>query len=591
MFTSLRFPSPRSTWRSNGEHATRRWATFLVGAVIVLILGNACVAVAAPLGNKILAKAPSDECFVDVGSPLNSYDPAFYPNGVKCTAPAVPKVNQAYVWGLTKSGSKLWFGTVANTLCLVVGGILGFSDPIETPSYVCEFNQNQQFHSDSRPPQILSYEPKHKKLTAFTMLQIPQLQSTLGLRSAGSLGNMVFLAGPSWGFSVNMFAFDSPSGAFLGFKSFPMYSDIRTWAVYKGVLYAGVQNKADSTGRVLRWIGTPANPFVGGPNNNGFEEVGTLDAEAANLAVHMGRLYATTWTGFLALNPSPTLAGLFMSPAIDPVNGLTTNDPWTKVWSIDQYESDPNVASTLAGGAIASYCGKLYWGMMQIPFSGAEVLAEKYPANFTDAASLATAFLGTTRPIPIFRCCGNPSAAPNVELLYGSVLLPVYDSVLNRFNFQPNNMHVPPLYGPAGFGNPFNTYTWSMAVYKNKLFVGTFDWTYLLLDGLVLIPQFFDGSGLLNIPTLFGLENILEGTMAPAAVGAGADLWRFDSPKKPALPESRTGVGNHLNYGVRNMVADDALYVGSANAMNLKTDPGTRRNPKPMGGWELRVLY
>jgi hypothetical protein len=47
--------------------------------------------------------------------------------------------------------------------------------------------------------------------------------------------------------------------------------------------------------------------------------------------------------------------------------------------------------------------------------------------------------------------------------------------------------------------------------------------------------------------------------------GYGADLWRFDSPNGPAKAESLTGVGNYLNYGVRNMIADACnLYLGMA---------------------------
>ncbi len=49
--------------------------------------------------------------------------------------------------------------------------------------------------------------------------------------------------------------------------------------------------------------------------------------------------------------------------------------------------------------------------------------------------------------------------------------------------------------------------------------------------------------------------------------------------------ESLNGLGNYLSYGIRNMVADACnLYVGMANAMNLRT------SGKPQGGMEFRVL-
>lgn len=46
-----------------------------------------------------------------------------------------------------------------------------------------------------------------------------------------------------------------------------------------------------------------------------------------------------------------------------------------------------------------------------------------------------------------------------------------------------------------------------------------------------------------------------------------------------------SGLGNYLNYGIRNMVADGStLYLGMANPMNLRTDPD---DDVPEGGWEL----
>jgi hypothetical protein len=65
----------------------------------------------------------------------------------------------------------------------------------------------------------------------------------------------------------------------------------------------------------------------------------------------------------------------------------------------------------------------------------------------------------------------------------------------------------------------------------------------------------------------------------------GADLWTFSSRPAPATPASRSGVGNFTNYGVRTIVATpDALYLGTANPMNLLTDPS---DSVPEGGWEL----
>ena len=68
----------------------------------------------------------------------------------------------------------------------------------------------------------------------------------------------------------------------------------------------------------------------------------------------------------------------------------------------------------------------------------------------------------------------------------------------------------------------------------------------------------------------------------------GADLFFFPTALCPAIPESLDGAGNYTNYGIRTMVSDDeALYLGTANPMNLLTDPD---DEIPEGGWELMKL-
>jgi hypothetical protein len=545
----------------------------------VLLLGLATSSFAGILENQLLEKAQPDECFVAIGSSDNQF-PATLP----CSDPAAtPKVNQAYVWGLAESNSQLWFGTVANTQCLVIAAYLGYTTPFETPSYVCEFDASQFHGTDWRPPEIFSYDLGSKTLTAKSSAA-PLLAATLGIRSAGALGNVVILAGPALPpqVGVNLFAFDSNTGNSLGSTTLPDYTDIRQWVVYGDTLYTGVQYK-DGT-RILRWTGTPDNYFS-------FQEVGTLDAEAAYLVAHGDRLYATTWGGVLTGGKSPS--GLWMGPQI-PQSGLTPAnvDDWQEVWQVNDYEPDSVTASTLVGGALASYQGQLYWGLMQVPITGALAHYAAYPDAPHATLDVILSIIGTTRPIPIFRCCGQASGG-KTELLYGSTVLPVYDENTQSWKVQSNNMHMAPRFGPAGFGNPFNTYTWSMATYQGRLYVGTFKWSYLLVDGLSVFASALglSGSDLLSgPPQIGGFSNFLNGSTLNSGQRQfgffGADLWRFDRSDRPAAAESVDGLGNYLNYGIRTMLSDtDNLYVGTANPMNLKTVPG-----QPDGGWELRML-
>jgi hypothetical protein len=66
----------------------------------------------------------------------------------------------------------------------------------------------------------------------------------------------------------------------------------------------------------------------------------------------------------------------------------------------------------------------------------------------------------------------------------------------------------------------------------------------------------------------------------------GANLFSFADTSSPAVLENGTGIGNPLNYGVRNLLpAANQMWVGMANNMNLLTTPG-----EPDGGWELIEL-
>ena len=165
-----------------------------------------------PLDGKLLAKAQPDECFDGIGAP--------YPPGPPC-ASGQPKVNQAYVWGIAKTGPQIWFGTAANVQCMVIGGMLGLELPHQTESWVCEFGESQLSPplpgalGDWRPPRIYRYDT----LTEMLVEKSPadaRLARTLGLRSAGQLNDVILLAGPALDVGVNVFAFQADTGAYLG---------------------------------------------------------------------------------------------------------------------------------------------------------------------------------------------------------------------------------------------------------------------------------------------------------------------------------------------------------------------------------------
>ncbi|WP_432843333.1 hypothetical protein [Dactylosporangium sp. CA-092794] len=521
----------------------------------------------AATGAQLLAQAAPDECFAGVGQP--------YPSGPPCGT-GTPKVNQSYVWGLTRSDDRIWFGTGANVQCLTLGTSLAQTQPTQNDDYVCEYGSSQLAKQlggfpaqlgDWRPPKVYLYDTSAGQLTDKTgditgrsSTDGQRLETTVGMRAAGSNNGVVLLGGPGL-IGINLFAFDSESGRYLGSTTIPEYGNIRHFVVADGALYAGVGigPQGDAGGAVLRFTGRTANPFA-------YTVVGALPSQVADLVVHQDRIYVTTWPS-AGGTTTWTAAGVWASPPLaDGRPGLNRDDTtgWRQVWNVNQYEPDPVVASTYGLGALASYGDYLYWGTMHVPLQATAAMVRKYkPANDQQGA---LAVKNTQRTASIFRAGGLDGGSPSVELLYGESALPVYDAKAGTWALASTSYQ--PKYGASGFGNTYNNYTWSMVVAGGSLYVGTMDWGE--------ISQYTPPAAIPGLRAALG---------TPDKSTFGADLWAFDSPDGAAKAVDTTGIGNYLNYGIRNMVTDgSAVYLGMANPMNLRTNTS---DDVPEGGWQL----
>ena len=573
----------------------RNIVAFLTGCLLLLSTLHATAGVTlvdenfAVYQRTLVRGALPDECYYGLGSSYNLPTSALYLPLCGNHPSGQPKVNASYVWGLTQSGKYLWWGTMANTQCLVEGAYLGWTAGSATDAYVCELGNGAWGASllptplppgerDWRPPQIWLYDTtqsvsvtnplnvtKSQGLTSFMNLVV-------GFRSAGALtdpvlGDIVLLAGPalSTAGGIYVFAFNPTTTTFIGYEYLPNYSDIRRWVSYNGALYTAVENTGGG-GSVLRWDG-----YTLDPNNAtnhqiivNLETVGNLDSEGSDLVEHNGRLYAATWP---TSTTSPIVAGLWMSPLI-PTGGLTSANAtnWTKVWRFSQYEPDPLIAYTYGGGAMASFNGYLYWGSMHVPLVAFEIFERIYGGNLNpyDPANQEAEY-NTWRAGSIFRSKGFDTAHPSVQLLYGETDLPVYHPGPGEPTSPPtmptgtwvntqNLMNQSPRYGHSGLNNIYNNYIWSMTIQDNQLFVGTMDSGFLVSSD----------------PT-----------------NPGADLYRFLPADLPAIAESLNGIGNVTNYGIRNLLSTTTgLYVGMANPMNLLVNTPDNQD----GGWELLQL-
>ncbi len=544
--------------------------------VLVLYCAMPCFAMAPrpePINYQggVIAKAEVDECFNGLGGD--------YVPGANCAQNEIEKTNQSYLWGLTKADDALWFGTGANMVCLV-WAFNSYNTGTDINAYqndlwACEYDRGKYLESeldfevpavfnDYRPPKIYSFDITTETLTdrseeITNPLAYMLLQMTLGLRSAANYGGYVFLSGPmALGKGINMFVFNASTGAFVGAGTLSDYQNIRKWLVYDNVLYAAVGDEYGG-GKVLRWTGTMTAPLS-------FEEVGVLDGVGAEIAVHDGRIFVGTWPSRVV--DDPALAGIYMSPVI-PSGGLTTDhaDQWEKVWQADEYEPDPFGVKLYGVGAMHSFGDYLYWGTMHVQGGAAISYINEY--NISQWGYL-DAYYNSMRATALFR--GKDFGDnKSIELLYGDSYLPVYSS--GRWHNSQNKMGgVSGKYGSSGFGNEYNNYTWTMAVYKDKLYVGTMDHSYLWKDWRNL-----QSSAL-------GFNIYLPWWMDSDDSEFGADLWRFDNTSSAAKRISRDGLDNYTNYGFRSIVADDetGLYLGTANPANLYHGSNGKR-----GGWEL----
>jgi hypothetical protein len=281
---------------------------------------------------------------------------------------------------------------------------------------------------------------------------------------------------------------------------------------------------------MVRWLGNPT-AIKGGDYATlwDFEEVGVLHQPPSNIAVYDGKRLAV---GTRAKNSKQILRGgeIWLSPEFD--DHLTASDvkSWKVVWSAARYEPDFVTAVASAIGDLHFFDGYLWWGMETKPAEAWEIhkkIYKKAIPGYPSEEEEQAAFYGTWRPTPIA-----------------------------------------PLQGPGGFCNWYQVQTCSMAVYNNQLFVGTTEYSHRMLQGLLPFPDF-------------------PQPQPPDKSLWGAELWRFSDADSPAIAESTSGIGNYLNTAVRNMISDDALYIGTGNTNNLATDTD---DDIPEGGWELIKL-
>lgn len=557
--------------------------------------------------------APVDELFYGIGDERNNYNPYGFSkteiDAAKLEGARV-KHNQAYLWGMVSVGDKVYFGTNTNFLCQGAGSIAVPGQDVSMgyeikDCWACEMGSGKfgrEVHakidpsyarlSDSRYSRMYCYDTKtgitedispSGKDAAGNDYELMALNCQ-GLRSAGAHNGVVFFGGPALygsgytdGESMvgsSFFAYDSDAEKFIGCSDMSniegmdgnQVTDVRRWMVYNDVLYVGVRitdkNGVDR-GAVLRWYGDKTNPWK-------FKVVGFMKNEAAEIEVFNNHMYVSGWN-----TESLKHGALVKGPEI-PADGLQPVDvdspEWQIVWDYTDYDKNSVNWSTVYGGALKEWNGKLYWGTISIAYT-LPVMAQKLGyTDFAEPEAMAF-FLGALRPTTFWRIDENDK----VELLYGETQMPIWNKMTQFDQYGrptgPDTWSIvptgwTPVYGRSGFGKPLTNYTWTLTEYKGDLYIGTMNFDNLVGGVAGNYGNESEGTIFKAMQTLLGIS--------PSSYGFEM-LKMVDHNKAPEYI-TVNGFGNGSAYGIRNFAnCGDDLYIGTAAPLNLREN----------GGWHL----
>jgi len=608
-----------------------------------------------------LAEAAPDECYVTAELVPDSAPPVYtHPGGVPpqipvfdgenytCAEGALPKTNEAYLWGLAEASNRLWFGSVANVPCLIVGSMFDFFPPAErtygtgSVAQVCEYGASWIFEAgiskpkglgDWRAPSINFYDlatgEAHYHLEKGELAADPigkeRLEETLGLRSAGAMGDIVFLAGPDLSLNVNIFAFRSSTGEYLGSHVLENYTNIRKWIEIDGQLYTAVAATGDAVsnamyGHVLKWVGTQDAPFTGPGGSAPFVVVGILPGQGAELTAYgADRIAVSTWPGGydeIAAGGDLIIgnlqhAGIYISTPLSGagLDSAAAESNFTEVFTFADYDPDMARSFAYGGGALSYFDGWLIWGSMHPPRTGSMAIAMAYsPFGLKTDFQECRDLIGASSDVCPWRDEDDPglnnsciaekydTAAPELQEEFDACLVEVNTteeagqqaiSIFRGRNLEAATAEEREIDVLYGYEN--------MKTYKFDSFfglpqVGKGSWQDLP-NGIG--KPVFGEAGFGNPKNFYTWEmrivndRLYLGTMDDQTTDdatdpeAGADLYSFSSARRAAVKEDGGGFGNPFNYGIRTMLpgAGNKLYLGTANFFNLAPDDA--------GGWEL----
>lgn len=594
-----------------------------------------------------LGQAPVDEAFESVTSGNNIQDARIdwqknMPVGFQA------KRNSSYPWGTTTYGDdELWVGTIAQGWC--VWPVQNLNFPVYLSTYQSEFTGCSPQSVLSSPSLIYIFDlekgtqelihegtltsggaeyklatQRHDEMSMF---------SIMGLRAAGRYGDLVFFAGhhlhrgsEGW---LRLFVFNARERSFLGYRElrgdttrrFVTITDQDGNDGFYTIVGAetGMGQNGEGPTIMLRWVGTPENPFKGGNylqtddgTGAGWDVVSTgeLDGNFGMIGdfkqfTHVDgsqRLIMSSASHPLLYDPengkrdaSKQESVMLLSEPV-PRGGWTRDNPmeFQVVFGMDRYDPDVKGRWGAKWGTTNFHNGYIYFGTYHqgtsAGFSHFKAVDPELFEQLTESDSGLKKFLANQwRASSIFRMKLEDIDAitrgkKNPELLYGYKEFQVAD---NAGNWQtlPNNLGVVPLFGEAGMGHPGNIYSWTSLSKDGQLFWGFFDAFSgvhdLLFEAdasrLLLLPGYY-----LPVPYWEYFRDTSQARMLYDWAGAqmkasglaeefipGGDLVVFDGDG-PARVLTSKGFGNPCANGIRGVeVLKGRIFFMTSTWCNL----------------------
>lgn len=598
------------------------------------------------------AHAPVDEAFESVASGKNRQDASAdwqreMPKGFR------PKRNSSYPWGTTTYGeNELWVGTIAQGWC--VWPVQNLNLPMYLSTYESEFTGCSPQGVLSSPSLIYIINPEKGTTELvnegtlsrggeeFRKAMEPHDEmsalSIMGLRAAGTYGDLVFFAGhhlhsggEGW---LRIYVFNAKDRSFLGFREmrgdttrrFKTVTDSQGNTAFYTIIGAetGMTQNGEGPTVMLRWVGTPEKPFSGGNYRQ------TLDGQGAGWDVVSGidldgnfgmigdfkqfthvdgseRLIMSAASHPLLYDPdtgqrdpSRHESVMLLSEPV-PNGGWTHKDPmdFEIVFGMSRYDPDIRGRWGAKWGTSNVHDGYIYFGTYHQGTSAGhshfEVADPELFDQLTDTKAGLKAFLANEwRASSIFRMKLEDLQAitekkKNPEVLYGYKEFRVANDV-GEWKTVPNGLGAEPLFGEAGMGHPGNIYSWTSLSSDGQLFWGFFDAFSgahdLLLKAdisrILLLPGFY-----LPVPYWEYFRDSSQARIlydwAKAEMHGkgmaddfvpGGDLVVFER-NKPARVLTSDGFGNPCANGVRNVeVLNGRIYFATSSWCNLSDQAG-----------------